>query len=80
MVVTKILTTKQKNKRRPKIAPAIALRLLKLDMEQTMSELGKPFLKKTDQKNFEKKQKINVKEPNVKKPYTRNENLIHTKN
>ena len=37
----------KKTKRRPIIAPAIAVRLLKkLDLERTMTELRKPFLKK----------------------------------
>ena len=46
-----------------------------------MSELRKPFLKKSDKK-IGKKQKINVKMPHVnkKKPLARNENLIQTKN
>ena len=43
-----------------------------------MSELGKPFLKKSDKKI---KQKIGVKMPHVNKtPQARNENLVHTKN
>ena len=45
-----------------------------------MSELGKPFLKKSDKK-IKKKQKIGVKMPHVNKtPLERNENLVHTKN
>ena len=45
-----------------------------------MSELGKPFLKKSD-KTFKKKQKIGVKMPRVNKtPIASNENLVHTKN
>ena len=46
-----------------------------------MSEMGKPFLKKTDQKNQKrKKNKINVKMPHAnKKPLARNGNLFHTK-
>ena len=45
-----------------------------------MSELGKPFLTKSDQK-IKKKQKIDVKIPHVnKKPLARNVNLVQTKN
>ena len=45
-----------------------------------MSEMRKPFLKKSEKKP-EKKQKINVKIPHVnKKPLARNKNLIQTKN
>ena len=45
-----------------------------------MSELGKPFLKKSDKKVKKKKQKINVKMPHVnKKPLTR-KNMVQTKN
>ena len=46
-----------------------------------MSELRKPFFKKSDEKKG-KKQKINVKMPHVnkKKLLKRNENLIQTKN
>ena len=51
----------------------------KLDLELTMSESGKQFLKKTDQKI--KKQKINIKMPhNDKKPQARNGNFVETKN
>ena len=38
----------------------------KLDQEQTMSELGKPFLEKSVDK-FKRKQKIHVKLPHVNK-------------
>ena len=45
-----------------------------------MSELGKPFLKKSDKK-FKKKQKIGVKVPHVNKTLlARKEKLFHTKN
>ena len=45
-----------------------------------MSELGKPFLKKSDTK-LKKKQKLGVKKPHENKtPLARNENLVHTKN
>ena len=52
----------------------------KLDLEWTMSELRKPFLKKSDKK-IRKKNKINVKIPHVnKKPLARNKKLIQIKN
>ena len=42
-----------------------------------MSELGKPFLKKSDPK----KNKINIKMPNVNKTQqARNGNIVQTKN
>ena len=45
-----------------------------------MSELGKPFLKKSDKK-LKKKQKIGGKMTHVKKtPLARNEILVNTKN
>ena len=45
-----------------------------------MSELGKPFLKQTDQK-MKKKNKINVKMPHLdKKPLMKNGDLAETKN
>ena len=50
----------------------------KLDLGRTISELGKSFLKKSDQKL--KKTQINVKMPQVdKKPLERNGNLVETK-
>ena len=50
-----------------------------LDQEWPMSELRKPFSKKSDQK-IRKKQKINVKKPHVnKKPLARNEISFQTK-
>ena len=45
----------------------------KLDLERTMSELGKKFLKKSDK--FKKTKKIDVKMPHVnKKSLARNGN------
>ena len=42
----------------------------KLDLVRTMGELGKPFLK-NNIKNIKKKQKINVKKPNVNRKHQR---------
>ena len=50
----------------------------KLDLERTLSELGKPFPKET--RSNLKKRKIDVKMPQVnKKPLARNGNLVHKK-
>ena len=43
----------------------------KIDPERTMSELEKPFLKKSDQNQNNKKQKINVKMPLARKKHWR---------
>ena len=52
-----------------------------LDLERTMSELGKPFLKKSDEKKQKKKQKINFKMLLGRtKPLVRYVILILTKN
>ena len=52
----------------------------KLEIERTMSELGKPFPKKSDGKKI-KKMKFNVKMPHVnKKTLSRKRNLVQTKN
>ena len=51
-----------------------------MDLERTMSELGKPFLKKSDEKNLKKNRKSMYKMPHVnKKPLPRNGNLAQTK-
>ena len=49
--------------------------LKKLDLEWTITELGKPFLKKSDQKKL-KKQKTNVKMPHVNKKTTKHTRQI----
>ena len=49
----------------------------KADLERTMSELGKPFPKKSDKKF--KKNKINVKMPHVNKKPLARRNLVQTK-
>ena len=43
-----------------------------------MSELRKPLLKKSDQKNKKKKQKINVKMPHVNKKTTSEKLKFHS--
>ena len=51
----------------------------KLDLELTMSELGKSFTKKNQIKNFLKKLKINVKMPHLNKNKREGEILFKQK-
>ena len=54
-------------------------KISKIDIERTMNELGKPFLKKSDQ-NTKKKQKIKAETPHLnKKPLARNGHFVQTK-
>ena len=74
----------ERNKKHSRTSPDVQFKEFSLNEQKTgpsrtMSELRKPFLKKSDEKIFKKKQRIKFNMQHVnKKPLARNGNLVQT--